>query len=50
METIRLINKLIEILGANATLGDVKTWAEVEANAQSLRDEGHETDDESKEI
>ncbi len=42
METIRLINKIIEILGANATLGEAKTWLEVEANAQSLRDEGHE--------
>jgi|CXWL01.1.fsa_nt_gi hypothetical protein len=39
-----LINKLIEILGNNATLGDAKTWIEVEENAQSLREEGHEDD------
>jgi hypothetical protein len=42
METLNLINKLIEIFGANATLAEAKSWLEVEENAQSLRDEGHE--------
>lgn len=45
METLDLINKLIEIFGANATLAEAKTWAEVEENAQSLRGEGHEIED-----
>jgi hypothetical protein len=41
METIDLLNKLIEILG-NVTLEEAIQWAQVEENARALRAEGHE--------
>lgn len=45
MDYLKLINKLIDIVGSNMTLEQAKTWLEVEENAQSLREEGHETDE-----
>ena len=42
MESLKLINVLIGLFGEAFTLGQAKTWLEVEENAQSLRDEGHE--------
>ncbi|HEY8560530.1 MAG TPA: hypothetical protein VIL74_09145 [Pyrinomonadaceae bacterium] len=41
METIEMIQKLIEILG-NVDLATAKTWLETEDNARRLRMEGHE--------
>lgn len=45
MEALKLINELIAIVGDAMTLGDAKTWLEVEDNARRLRAEGHETDE-----
>lgn len=44
-KTLELINALIKVLGSAATLGDAKTWLEVEANAEALRSEGHDTEE-----
>ena len=44
MEWLVLLNKLIEILGRNATLDEAKSWLEVEENAKQLRNEGHENE------
>lgn len=38
---IEVIRKLITIVG-NVTLQESLTWLEVKANAQSLREEGHD--------
>lgn len=46
-KTLEMLYKLMEILG-NVTLKDAAAWAEVEANAQKLRDEGHEEETEQK--
>ncbi|MBS1793367.1 MAG: hypothetical protein JSS81_05905 [Acidobacteria bacterium] len=35
---LEVVNLLLERLG-NVTLAEAKTWLEVEANAQSLKDE-----------
>jgi hypothetical protein len=42
-EVIKLINLLITIVG-DVSLSQAKTWAEVQANAEELRQEGHEND------
>ncbi len=46
METLDLINKLLEILG-NVTLETARDWAQVEENARRLREEGHEGETEN---
>lgn len=43
-ETLKILNALIAALGEAATLGQAKSWLEVEANATELLKEGHEND------
>lgn len=38
-QTLKLLNALIAALGEVATLGDAKTWIQVEENAQALLDQ-----------
>lgn len=42
---LELINKLIAEVGTTMTLGEAKTWLEVEENAYKLLHEGHENDE-----
>lgn len=43
-KTLEILNALIAALGEAATLGDAKSWIQVEDNAASLLAEGHEDD------
>ncbi|MEO8647763.1 MAG: hypothetical protein ABI539_01215 [Acidobacteriota bacterium] len=43
-ELLKKINLLIALVGEAMTLGEAKTWLEVEENARQLRAEGHEED------
>lgn len=43
-EVIKIINLLITIVG-DISLSEAKTWAEVKANAEELRQEDHENND-----
>lgn len=38
-QTLKLLNALIAALGEVATLGEAKTWIQVEENAQALLDQ-----------
>lgn len=48
IEQLALLNKLIVALG-NVTLGEAKTWLEVEENARRLKDQKEPEQNEAEE-